>query len=376
MGLRRIEFVLGSLVKRALFSPAGQSGSGGYDPPPPVPAAPTATGGTGSIALSGYTVTGGVSYNFRYSTDGGSTWTFLVGGITASTYTDTAAKTNIGVTGQIQYQAQSANASASSAWSTTSNVIGLNFLALSPVLWLKADGALFQDTAGTTPAVLDGASVARINDAGGLGNNFTQGTGIRQPILKLAIQNGQPVIRPDGVNDELVNASTSAFNALHNGTGVTVLWAGVKTALDATSAALDGNNTGTTANIGFLQFMQLGNLSTLIVKGSPGNAVINKTIAVAQGTPFGEVLRYKTGASPAAFRIGINNGADTTSAELNAPVATNASSTMGLFSSNGSATGTFGLGGDFYEWLILPSDLSDANKAICFTYLNVRWGLF
>jgi hypothetical protein len=57
---------------------------------------------------------------------------------------------------------------------------------------------LFEDTAGTTPAVDDGDAVARINDSMASGNNTTQGTAGARPTLKLNIINGLPVLRADG----------------------------------------------------------------------------------------------------------------------------------------------------------------------------------
>lgn len=80
-------------------------------------------------------------------------------------------------------------------------------LSLSPALWLKADGVLWQDSARTTPAVADGDPVGAWDDASGNGRNLTQAnTGLR-PLLKLSIQNGLPVVRFDGADDVLALAS-------------------------------------------------------------------------------------------------------------------------------------------------------------------------
>jgi hypothetical protein len=136
--------------------------------------------------------------------------------------------------------------------------------------------------------------------------------------------------------------------------------------------ALAGNNAGSGSNIGFSMFMASGNLTTLISAG--GTQVISKAIAVAQGSQFAFGFRYKTGASPAAFRGRVNGGADSTAVELNPPSASNASAGVGLFGT--SAAGGSVFGGDFDEMLIFPSDFSDANMAKLFTYINIRWGLF
>jgi hypothetical protein len=89
---------------------------------------------------------------------------------------------------------------ASSSFSPTS-VSGLK-------LWLKADAGLWQDTAGTTAASADADPVGRWDDQSGQGNNVTQATAGKRPLLKLAIQNGRPVIRFDGADDFLSVALT------------------------------------------------------------------------------------------------------------------------------------------------------------------------
>lgn len=338
------------------------------------PATPTnlaAAGGTGVTSVTWTASAGATSYDLRYSSDN-ATWTNLIG--VTSAYSDTAAKTTIAASGLVYYQVRAINSGGTSAWSSSASV-GLDITSLTPLTWLRADGTLFQDTAGTTPATADTDPVARINDAAPTPLNQTQATAGRRPLLKLNIQNGLPILRADGTDDLLINASASAYNVLHNGAGVTVLYAGKKTAADGTSTGLVGNNSNTTANIGFANTMLSGNLTTLIVKGSAGNAVINKTTTVAANVFFLAGWRYKTGASPAAFRIRVNGGADATSAELNAPTASNASSGVGLMSTNSGATGLFAAQ-DFGEWLVIPSDLIDADMAKLMVYANIRWGVY
>lgn len=75
------------------------------------------------------------------------------------------------------------------------------------VLWLRADGVLWQDFARTVPAVLDGDPVGCADDAFNLGNNLIQATLAKRPLLKLGILNGHPVIRFDGVDDFLARAA-------------------------------------------------------------------------------------------------------------------------------------------------------------------------
>lgn len=62
---------------------------------------------------------------------------------------------------------------------------------------------LWQDTAGTIPAVLDGDPVARWDDVlGTSGLSALQANTMQQPLLRFV--NGTPVVRFDGVDDQMV----------------------------------------------------------------------------------------------------------------------------------------------------------------------------
>jgi len=65
----------------------------------------------------------------------------------------------------------------------------------------------------------DGDAVATWTDASGNGYNATQGTASKRPIYKTSILNGQPVMRFDGVDDFLENAT---FTALNNATAASL----------------------------------------------------------------------------------------------------------------------------------------------------------
>jgi hypothetical protein len=71
------------------------------------------------------------------------------------------------------------------------------------LLWLDATAALYQDAAGTVAANSDGDPVGRWPDRSPLNNSATQVIEAQRPTLKLAIQNGQRVVRFDGVDDFL-----------------------------------------------------------------------------------------------------------------------------------------------------------------------------
>lgn len=61
--------------------------------------------------------------------------------------------------------------------------------------WYKAD-------AGTS-SVVDGTGLSAWNDQSGSGANLAQGTGGKQPLYKAAIQNGLPIVRFDGTDDDM-----------------------------------------------------------------------------------------------------------------------------------------------------------------------------
>jgi len=67
--------------------------------------------------------------------------------------------------------------------------------------WLKADTGTFQASSCTTAASADTDPVGCWQDQSGQGNNVTQSTSGKRPLLKLAIQNGKQVLQFDGSDD-------------------------------------------------------------------------------------------------------------------------------------------------------------------------------
>jgi hypothetical protein len=64
------------------------------------------------------------------------------------------------------------------------------------VLWLQADGLVLNDN----------DPVATWADASGAGNGVTQSTTSKKPTFKTVILNGKPIVRFDGIDDEMVLA--------------------------------------------------------------------------------------------------------------------------------------------------------------------------
>lgn len=69
-------------------------------------------------------------------------------------------------------------------------------------LWLKADAGTFQSSGGSA-ATSDADPVGEWQDQSGNARHLTQATGSVKPTLRLAVQNGLPVIRFDGTDDFL-----------------------------------------------------------------------------------------------------------------------------------------------------------------------------
>src|SRR4051794_1826732 len=77
-------------------------------------------------------------------------------------------------------------------------------------LWLKADAGAYSDSGTTLCANND--TVKQWNDQSGNSNNVTQVTSGKRPTYKTGIQNGQPVLRFDGVDDFLQMGANPAMN--------------------------------------------------------------------------------------------------------------------------------------------------------------------
>jgi hypothetical protein len=116
--------------------------------------------------------------------------------------------------------------------------------------WLKADAGLFKDTGGTTPATLDGDLIALWKDQSGNGNDLPQATSGLRPALKLALQNGMPVIRFDGSSSYLgpavfaVAQPLTIFIALNQrtvGTGTFIYSGNTANSPDMEQASGNGN---------------------------------------------------------------------------------------------------------------------------------------
>lgn len=82
-------------------------------------------------------------------------------------------------------------------------------LTLSPLVWYKADAGLLD--ASDVAITVDATAIKTWQDQSGNGRHLTQGTAGSRPLAKLNIQNGLPVVRMDGTDDNLLQAAGANF---------------------------------------------------------------------------------------------------------------------------------------------------------------------
>jgi hypothetical protein len=225
---------------------------------------------------------------------------------------------------------------------------GFTPAALAPVVWLKADGTLWQDSARTTPATADGDPVGAWDDVSGNDRHLTQGTGASRPVLKLAIQNGRPVVRFDGTNDFLTRAFTLAQPAY----------------FALVAKAISGSNTSRFTDGGVLNGL------ALFVNGAiPNiNLYFGTSIACPVTMNAGTFYVVEVLASGASSYAKLNGGtASTGSPGTLAP----GGLTLGANPSGGSA-----IAADISEIVLCAAEPSASDRTLLQNYLNAKWGVY
>ncbi len=232
-------------------------------------------------------------------------------------------------------------------------------------LWLKADAGTFQDSAKTTPSASDGDVIGAWADQSGQGNDATQVTTANKPLLKLAIQNGRPVIRSDGVNDFL---STPPVTINSDGLVCFLVIQAVSQALANIAIEMSVN---ASANDGF--WFAAGTAGANGAGGRLKGSVA--TVNVTVNDPLG---------GTSVFRIIelVGRGALESSNLYRDGVSISSSATdFGIIGTDniyiGSRSGgTVAFNGDIAEILIYDSALSDADRGLIEDYLNARYAIF
>ena len=233
-------------------------------------------------------------------------------------------------------------------------------------LWLKADAGLWQDAAMTTPAVADTDPVGGWADQSGNANHATQATAGNRPLLKLAIQNGRPVVRFDGTDDWL--GLPNAAMPVQNHTVFAVV--------NATSNAGSKIIIARSYNYGAFYLCVLANnhpTGPRKLRLAVNDGLLTGT-ANADGTPALVVGRYDS----ANNKIFVNGADEQTAANAAGAINYNANdgATVGvLYDSNLSLFAAY-MSGDVAELLLYNSALSTANRQAVEAYLNSRWAVY
>lgn len=208
---------------------------------------------------------------------------------------------------------------------------------------------LFSDTAGTTPASVDG-QVARINDLSGRGNNLTQSTSSSQAILRNS--GGLYWLEFDGLDD---GYGTSSFNA----GATTAHMASLRSAHAAASvgSVFDGNST-LVANRQLIGTMSSTNwrmsagasVSSAASTRDASDHILFGNFAAASSTLELDAVQIATGnPSTGALSAGIRLGSDAGVAQP--------------------------FNGRFYGGLIIGRSLTASEKSALYTHLGRLAGL-
>ena len=223
-------------------------------------------------------------------------------------------------------------------------------------LWLDAASSpVWQDAGGTVAATADGDPVRRWDDLSGNSRHVTAPSDAARPSLKLAIQNGKPVLRFDGVDDYLVSASAAQSQAV--------------TVFVVVNLTVVGNYPHVVAT-------GTGNAWNLRAVGTLGlwsfqYAVNNQGPALASNSAGTGFHLLSASATDGAWSVALDN---------NTPAA-------GAISSTFDTPKTYQVGdrddrqgyllpGDIAELLVYNSVLSADDTAAVKAYLNAKWNTY
>jgi hypothetical protein len=143
---------------------------------------------------------------------------------------------------------------------------------------------LFQDSAGTTPVTADGQSVRRVLDKSGNGNHLTQANIANAPLYKTS--GGLHWLQFDGTDDFLVSAANLNPGAVDKAQ----VFAGVRKASDATTAAVVELSSSLTSNSGVFSVFAPVSAAATFTFVSKGTTQAVATSAATFAAPTTRVL--------------------------------------------------------------------------------------
>jgi hypothetical protein len=225
-------------------------------------------------------------------------------------------------------------------------------------LWLRADAGVYQDAAKTTPAVNDGDVVGCWEDQSGNGNDATQATTAKKPVVKLGIVNGKPVVRFDGIDDKLIISSTLNISGAQDRT----FFAVCKTSSGTSEPVFSINADSSVAGKRWTVRGASGKLR-IEIAGSGYNSALRTTamsvLAVKlYGSTLGDHILYRNSVSESASGTSTVDTLDT-------------NTQLGSY-----VSGTAFLNGDIAEILVYNSALSDADRQAIEDYLDNKYNVY
>jgi hypothetical protein len=237
-------------------------------------------------------------------------------------------------------------------------------------LWIDAahPASLFQDSAGTIPAVADGDPIGR---AGRVATNLaTQSTTANKPTLKLNIQNGKPVIRFD--SDDYLSLANLA---LLNNVGSVSFFAVLRYPdLDTIRCELFYSVGTSAAPSRFTTNM--ADATDLL--GMAGRRLDTDSIqTIRANSDFNTTLK-SVFCSYATQTVDVRKNGASIASSSTFQTAGNTSATDSLCALVGAATDPISqfFNGDLMEMLLYVPALSDANRDLVEAYLNAKWAVY
>jgi len=238
-------------------------------------------------------------------------------------------------------------------------------------LWLRADSGTYQDNGMTTPAESDADPVGGWQDKSGNGFNFTSVADGDRPILKLAILNGQPVIRCVS-SDYLKRAAVLAPS---DTAGTLFIVAG--TSGNTNNMLFTwGDEAGNSRYLSLSKNSAYGHALAVGQRNADTKDVIYGTTALNDGTARCLVVK----SSGTAYTFYVNGASEALSAGSGANNGDWIADVTGL---DNTVIGTWVYSsvypnywdGDIAEIIYYSSALSDADRQRVEAYLSARYGL-
>lgn len=246
------------------------------------------------------------------------------------------------------------------AWSATSPGGVFTNLAL----WLKADGELYSDPAGTTP-VTDGGTVALWRDGSTLGNSVSQATATNRPTYRnnaASFVNFNPVLQfTMGSSYLQTSAISSALNnnitgfSAHRFAGNTSNWNAIMGSRSV-SPSRGGWNLYVTNTTGEHSLWTANSTGWTISNGLVAG-ILPELLSFSAITGIGQKYLYEKGRQTAA---------DNTGAYL--------VNTTRQFQVGSNGDDNLNFGGNIYEQIVYSSVLSATDRRKVESYLAIKYG--